>query len=434
MSDDLRRKGLGRGLSALLEEDPGDQARIDRMRGSRTLAIEQLEPGPFQPRRYFDENELQSLVDSITQNGILQPILVRRHPDDPARYQIVAGERRWRAAQLASLHEVPVVVRELDDSQTLELAIIENIQRQDLTAIEEAEGYRRLMDEFGHTQEQLSQVVGKSRSHVANTLRLMNLPEEIRSLVHRGDLSAGHARALLMADDAVGLAKQVLQKGLNVRQTEQLVHSPQRQKGPKQTKAKDADTIQLEKQLSERLGLKVTIDHKGESGEVRIAYRSLEQFDDIFSRLTQTRAAVSPAAPTMVQAPAADAAAEAAPGSVDTAGADVGVSEPVAEDDFTVEPETNSEPTPDLKTDDPEGQDTAATDDDEALSSLDELDSAVAAIDSMLDDPLPTVDTGIDGLTPMTKADAKDDDDESDEFSIYDEDPLEDDEESDERR
>ena len=164
MSDDLRRKGLGRGLSALLEEDPEDQATLDRLRTAKPVGIEQIEPSPFQPRRYFDEDELQSLVDSIVEHGILQPILVRHHPDDPGRYQIVAGERRRRAAQLASLHEVPIVVKELSDSQTLELAIIENVQRQDLTAIEEAEGYRRLLDEFGHTQEALGRLLGKSRS------------------------------------------------------------------------------------------------------------------------------------------------------------------------------------------------------------------------------------------------------------------------------
>lgn len=292
MSDDLRRKGLGRGLSALLEESPQDQVTMDRLRSARTAPIEQLEPSPFQPRRFFDENELQGLVDSITEQGVLQPILVRRHPEDQARYQIVAGERRWRASQLAGLHEVPIVVRDLGDSETLELAIIENVQRQDLTAIEEAEGYRRLLDEFGHTQEQLGQLVGKSRSHVANMLRLMNLPEDIRSLVHRGDLSAGHARALLMAEDPVALAKQVLSKGLNVRQTERLVQSSGKPAGTAAAggRQKDADTVQLEEQLSRRLGLKVVITHKGEAGEVRIAYRSLEQFDDIFKRLTQSTA------------------------------------------------------------------------------------------------------------------------------------------------
>lgn len=427
MSDDLRRKGLGRGLSALLEEDPDDQATLDRLRSSRAVAVEQLEPGPFQPRRYFDDDELRSLVDSIVENGILQPILVRRHPDDPARYQIVAGERRWRAAQMASLHEVPVVLRELDDSQTLELAIIENIQRQDLTAIEEAEGYRRLMDEFGHTQEQLGQVVGKSRSHVANTLRLMNLPEEIRSLVHRGDLSAGHARALLMAEDAVGLAKQVLKDGLNVRQTEQLIQSPQRHRPPKQSKAKDADTIQLEKQLSERLGLKVVINHKGESGEVRIAYRSLEQFDDIFSRLTQSRAA-----PMVDAASMAEAEADLDSGAAEDLAADI--EEPVVADDTEATSATAAEAA--------SSDDTVDTrSEDEELSPLEDLDSAVAAIDSMLDDPLPAIGSAVDGLTPMRGADDAEDqgdegdeDAETDDFSIYDEDPLEGEDEDDDER
>ena len=290
MSDEQRRKGLGRGLSALLEEDPQDQATLERLRTTKPVAIEQLEPSPYQPRRYFDEDELQGLVDSIVENGILQPILVRRHPEAANRYQIVAGERRWRAAQLASLHEVPIVLRELSDSQALELAIIENVQRQDLSAIEEAEGYRRLLDEFGHTQEQLGRVVGKSRSHVANTLRLMNLPEEVRSLVHRGDISAGHARALLVAEDPVALAKQVMAEGLNVRQTEKLVQAPRPPAERAPAKGKDADTVELEKQLSERLGLKVVISHKGEAGQVLITYRSLEQFDEIFNRLTHAPA------------------------------------------------------------------------------------------------------------------------------------------------
>lgn len=454
MSDDLRRKGLGRGLSALLEEDPGDQATMDRLRSSRAVAIEQLEPSPFQPRRYFDEEELRSLVDSIKENGILQPILVRRHPDDPGRYQIVAGERRWRAAQLAALHEVPIVLRELDDSQTLELAIIENIQRQDLTAIEEAEGYKRLMDEFGHTQEALGRIVGKSRSHVANTLRLMNLPEEIRSLVHRGDLTAGHARSLLVADDPVGLAKQVLAQGLNVRQTEQLVQSPQRQKAPRQVKAKDADTVQLEQQLSHKLGLKVVINHKGEAGEVRIAYRSLEQFDDIFHRLTHSRSQ-----PASAEAPRPEpefAHATVSPQHIEPQRIEPQGNEP----QYSEEPAAGTtdvhhgfeEKDAGLASSDPDDLDAALADmglveDDDAddgtsddgmsehedemanLSAIHELDSAVAAIDRMLDDPLPAVDadTVRSPKTRSSEAASSEAEDDDDAFSIYD-DEAEDDE------
>jgi ParB family chromosome partitioning protein len=295
MSDDgqARRKGLGRGLSALLDEEPDDRSTMERLRGARTVPIEKLSPNRFQPRRYFAEEELQELVSSILTNGILMPILVRRsHGDDDSEYEIVAGERRWRAAQLAQLHEVPVTVKDLDDSQALEMALIENVQRQNLTPLEEADGYRRLMDEFGHTQEAMAEAVGKSRSHVANMLRLLNLPDAVKSLLDEGKLSAGHGRALLAAEDPVALAEKVVARALNVRATENLVkkaneaaQAPARKPVNFAEVSKDANTRALEKSLSERLGLKVSINHTGERGEIRISFRSLEQFDDIIARL-----------------------------------------------------------------------------------------------------------------------------------------------------
>lgn len=285
MIDDGRRKGLGRGLSALLEEGPDDRAAIERMRSGRTVPVAELAPNPYQPRRRFAEAELNELADSIRANGVLMPILVRRRPGDDDGYEIVAGERRWRAAQLAQLHEVPIVVRELSDSQALELALIENIQRQDLNALEEAEGYRRLLDEFGHTQEALAEAVGKSRSHVANLLRLLGLPDEVKDMVRTGQLSAGHARAALAAADPLEVARKVVQRGLSVREAERLAQSASPTRARASASPKDANTRALEHQLSDKLGLKVTISHKGERGEVRIAYRSLEQFDDILHRL-----------------------------------------------------------------------------------------------------------------------------------------------------
>ena len=287
MSDDPTRKGLGRGLSALLEESPDDQAALDRLRGSRSVPIENLVPNRYQPRTVFDTEELQALAASIRENGILVPILVRRLADEPERYEIVADERRWRAAQTAQQHDVPVVIKELSDGEALEVALVENIQRQDLTAIEEAEGYQRLMDEFRHTQEDLARVVGKSRSHVANTLRLLGLPEAVKGMVQQGQLTAGHARALLTMAMPEELAAKVVRQGLNVRQTERLAKKPAGEAG-KTPPVKDADTRAIEKQLSERLGLKVTINHRGEKGEVRIGFSTLEQFDDILRRLRQT--------------------------------------------------------------------------------------------------------------------------------------------------
>ena len=285
------RRELGRGLSALLGDTVGEQDTGAARHQPHTLPIEQLRPSRFQPRRNFAEPNIQALAESVREQGILQPILVRRHPDTPGSYEIVAGERRWRAAQAARLHEVPVIVKDLGDKGVLEIALVENIQRQDLGPLEEAEGFRRLIDEFSHTQEELAKAVGRSRSHIANTIRLLNLPAKVKTLLDEGALSAGHARALLNAADPEGLASLVVKRGLNVRQTEKLVQggkkpTPKR----KPPAAKDPDTIALEHDLSNMLGLRVSIDFHGEGGRLIINYDTLEQLDDLLSRLSQSPA------------------------------------------------------------------------------------------------------------------------------------------------
>lgn len=283
-----RSNKLGRGLSALLGEDEDEQVQLERLRQSRALPVEQLTPGPFQPRRRFDQEELRELAESVREQGVIQPILVRRASDGD-KYQIIAGERRWRAAQLAQLHEVPVLIREFDDKTAMEIAIVENVQRRDLTPLEEAEGYRRLIDEYDHSQDDIARAVGKSRSHVANTLRLLNLPDEVRVLVEDGQLTAGHARALLSAEDPEALAREVVTRKLNVRDTERLV---QREKAPPPSpaapKQKDADTRILEQDLSDRTGLVVAINHNASSGSgsVTLRYRDLDQLDLIVERLS----------------------------------------------------------------------------------------------------------------------------------------------------
>lgn len=293
-----KRRNLGRGLSALLgdsgvaaaaaaAQNPNTATAAGKPAGLRTLPIGQLQPGKFQPRRQFDEAAIADLVESVRTKGVLQPILVRPYQ---GAYEIIAGERRWRAAQRAQLHEVPVIIRELTDKEALEVALVENLQRQDLTALEEAEGYRRLVEEFEHTQEELAKAVGKSRSHVANMMRLLALPDPVKALLDDGKLSAGHARALLTAGDPVGLAQQVVDKQLNVRQTEKLAAEGGKPKGaggrPAKGSDKDADTAALERDLTEALGVKVTITAQGRGGELTIHYGSLEQLDDILSRLT----------------------------------------------------------------------------------------------------------------------------------------------------
>ena len=279
-----KRRHLGRGLSALLGEgtvDRGDQE-------GRRLPVAKLHPGKYQPRRSMTEEDLKDLAQSIKELGILQPILVREHPDIAGDYEIIAGERRWRAAQLAQLHEVPVLVKILSNKETLEAALVENLQREDLSAIEEANGLQRLMDEFGHTQEALARAVGKSRSHVANMLRLLGLPNSVKDLMDSGVLSAGHGRALLAASNPEAMAKEVIAKGLSVRQTEQLAaEKPRPQKGASANRAqKDSDTQALENDLSNMLGLKVTLKSKGASGSMTINYRSLDQLDGLLQRLS----------------------------------------------------------------------------------------------------------------------------------------------------
>jgi ParB family chromosome partitioning protein len=283
MSTTKRPMRLGRGLSALMGEasapTPGPASR----EGIRTLPVELLQPGPFQPRGPIDPGPLQELADSIKEHGVLQPILVREKPGSLGEYEIIGGERRWRAAQLAQLHEVPVLLRNLDDTAAMAAALVENLQRQDLNALEEAEGLRRLIDEFGLTQDQLGQAVGKSRSHVANTLRLLNLPERVRELLRDGALTAGHARALLTAPDAEILALQVVDRGLNVRQTEAL--AAQKPRDPATKPAQAPETAALERDLSSRLGLKVSIRHAGKGGQVSINYRDLDQLDGLIRLL-----------------------------------------------------------------------------------------------------------------------------------------------------
>ena len=285
MSDDgARKKGLGRGLAALLGDDAADFADLGRDHAARSVPIEKLRPNRFQPRRRWDAEALQALAQSVGARGVLQPILVRPVADQTGSYEIIAGERRWRAAQLARLHEVPVVVKDVSDGDSLELALIENVQRQDLAPLEEAGGYQRLIDEFRYTQGQLATAVGKSRPHIANTLRLLGLPDPVKAMLDDGRLSAGAARALLTADDPVALANDIVRRGLNVRDVERI----RARRAPRPAAMKDADTRALEDSLTAALGLKVTVQHRGDTGgEVRIGYRSLEQLDEICRRISR---------------------------------------------------------------------------------------------------------------------------------------------------
>jgi len=285
-------RALGRGLSALLgDEAVQNPQTIPADQRGQSLPVEFLAPSPFQPRRIFNQDDITELTASVRERGVLQPILVRPNPTSPNHYEIVAGERRWRAAQAAQLHEVPVIIRELSDEGLLEIALVENIQRADLNPLEEASGYLRLINEFDHTQESLAKVVGKSRSHVANTLRLLTLPETVQRLVDQGQLSAGHARALISADDPTGLAAKIVKSGLNVRQTEALV---KREKSPRKSAQStvprnDPDTIAVERTVSDLLGLKVNIEFRGENvgGKVVVHYGNLNQLDEIIRRLGQ---------------------------------------------------------------------------------------------------------------------------------------------------
>ncbi|MBZ0324875.1 MAG: ParB/RepB/Spo0J family partition protein [Alphaproteobacteria bacterium] len=286
MSDDRQPHNLGRGLSALFQDEGEDYASLDQVRQTKTVPVEFLTPGRFQPRHRFDAGDMESLVASIRERGVLQPILVRRSPDSASSFEIVAGERRWRAAQLAQLHEVPVLVREFSDEEALEVALVENIQRADLTVIEEARGYQRLVEEFGYTNQTLGQAVGKSRSHIANMIRLLDLPAPVQEMVEDGRLSAGHARALIGAADPLALAQKVAKRGLNVRQTEALARAEkQPAKARPAPTPKDVDTARLERNLSQLLGLKVAIELRGEGGVLSIRYDTLDQLDDVLHRL-----------------------------------------------------------------------------------------------------------------------------------------------------
>jgi ParB family chromosome partitioning protein len=287
MMADKKRTNLGRGLSALLGDDTGGPTDSGDLKGSKEIPIEFLQPGRYQPRHSMDESRIEELAQSIRENGIIQPLLVRRHPADENSFEIIAGERRWRAAQLAKVHVIPVIIRDLNDQQALEIGLVENLQRQDLSPLEEADGYKRLMDEFAHTQEALAKTVGKSRSHVANMIRLLGLPPPVKKLLDSGELSAGHARALLNAPEAVELAREVVKKGLNVRQTERLVRKLQRRKDAPAPKKKDVDTAALERDLSNLLGLKVAVKFKDGGGSITVHYKDLDQLDDVLQRLNQ---------------------------------------------------------------------------------------------------------------------------------------------------
>ncbi|MEM9797636.1 MAG: ParB/RepB/Spo0J family partition protein [Pseudomonadota bacterium] len=292
MPDVKARPAMRRGLSALMADVGVDAQDVRSSTASeRSLPIERLHPNPDQPRRRFAEEDLSDLASSIAQKGIIQPLIVRKSERQADQFEIVAGERRWRAAQRSGLHEVPVIVRDFSDTEVLEVAIIENIQRADLNPVEEALGFRQLMDRFGHTQEQLSTVLGKSRSHIANLMRLLKLPDDVQDMLQDGRLSAGHARALINAEDPVGLAKRVVAGGLSVRETERLVRSSARSETSTQPQSgkstKDADTRALEGDLAMALGLGVSIDHTtGGGGKVTLSYGSLEQLDRLCELLS----------------------------------------------------------------------------------------------------------------------------------------------------
>jgi ParB family transcriptional regulator, chromosome partitioning protein len=286
MADDAARSRLGRGLAALIG-DVETQTVERTSRSSRKVPIEFVRANPRNPRKLFADAELTELTDSIRERGIIQPIVVRMRGADS--YEIIAGERRWRAAQRAGLHEVPVVVLDASDAEALELAIIENVQRTDLNPLEEATGYQVLAAEFNHSQDEIARIVGKSRSHVANTLRLLRLPDAVKAYINAGKLSAGHARALINQPDPEAVAREIVEKGLNVRQVEALGQEQAEASGKKirthLRAIKDADTLALEKRVSDALGLVVGIDHRGKGGVLHVRYRTLEQLDDVVRRL-----------------------------------------------------------------------------------------------------------------------------------------------------
>jgi ParB family chromosome partitioning protein len=289
MAEDAPRSRLGRGLAALIGDAGDENSAIERARGQRRVPVEFLRPNPRNPRRRFDDTELDELSASIRTKGILQPILVRTVTGAPDAYEIIAGERRWRAAQRAGLHDVPVLLLEISDKEALEIAIIENVQRADLNPLEEAMGYDSLIEQFSYAQAELAKIVGKSRSHIANTLRLMKLPESVKRHLAEGRLTAGHARALLGSDNPEALAKSIIEKGLNVRDVEALAGAQAEARGKTAKRrprgSKSADVRALERKLSEILGLMVEINHRASGGDLRIRYKTLEQLDAVCRKL-----------------------------------------------------------------------------------------------------------------------------------------------------
>ncbi|SLN33529.1 ParB/RepB/Spo0J family partition protein [Pseudooctadecabacter jejudonensis] len=292
-SSKRNNRGLGRGLSALMSDvapnDPDPSSAPTS--AERFIAIDQIYPNPDQPRRTFDDQAMEDLTASIAEKGVIQPLIVRRKDGPKGAYEIVAGERRWRASQKAQLHEVPVIVREFDDVEVLEVAIIENIQRSDLNAIDEAAGYKQLMEKFGRTQEEMGKALGKSRSHIANSVRLLTLPDSVQTLLADGRLSSGHARTLVGHPDADTLAAEIVKKGLSVRDAEKLAKagkSSKQKASQPAPKAKDADTVQVENELAAQLGMKVSVNHAAgrENGQLVLHYRDLEQLDDLLRLLS----------------------------------------------------------------------------------------------------------------------------------------------------
>jgi ParB family chromosome partitioning protein len=290
MAEETHRSRLGRGLASLIGDVGADNEPAQQhARGQRRVPIEFIRANPRNPRRNFSDAELGELADSIRERGIIQPIVVRTVRGATDSYEIIAGERRWRAAQRAGLHEVPIIVHEATDAEALELAIIENVQRADLNPLEEAAGYQALADEFKYTQDDIAKTVGKSRSHVANTLRLLKLPDAVKAYINAGKLTAGHARALIGLPDPEPIAREIVEHGLNVRDVEQLAQQRAAAAGKAKKKreraAKDVDTLAVEKRLSDALGLTVTIETRGEAGTVQIKYRDLDQLDEVIRRL-----------------------------------------------------------------------------------------------------------------------------------------------------
>ncbi|MCB9990197.1 MAG: ParB/RepB/Spo0J family partition protein [Rhodospirillales bacterium] len=293
---DPKKRGLGRGLNALFEDEEGIYPQADpqgHTPGTARLmvGVDQLEPGTYQPRRKFSDESINELAESIAVHGVLQPLIVRQKPGFDGTYEIIAGERRWRASQKAQLHEVPVIVKELDDGQALEIALIENLQREDLNPVEEALGYQQLIEEFGHTQEKAAAVLGKSRSHVANMIRLLSLPRKVMDMVRDGKLSAGHARTLVTAENPEELANIIVSQGLSVREAERLAadksgRTPGKRKSGSKAE-KDVDTLALEDEITNALGMKVSIDVKGQgTGALKIRFETLDQLDDLLHRLS----------------------------------------------------------------------------------------------------------------------------------------------------